>query len=356
MALHIVDADAHVVEARELVGKCLQRWPEAFQLEAGTPPAVLVEGRHYPEASGPGAGCPPEHGLSKVDGINPWTAEGVLADATRDHIDTMVFYPSFGLCAPSIVDRHVAAGFCRLYNEWLADWCRRGNGRFHGVALVPFEYTGEAIEVLREAKQLGLVAAMIPPACRTRNLDHPDFDPFYQAAAGLDLALGVHGAPGIHLPKIGVDRFDNYIQVHCLSFPFDQMTAMNAMVSGGVFDRHPELRVAYLESGVGWVPYFVDRMHEHYEKRGNWIRGGWQRDPREYVARGNVWVSCESEEPILPAVVEILGADFILYASDYPHWDSDWPESTRPLRERKDLDEDARAKIAGGNARRFYRL
>jgi hypothetical protein len=55
----------------------------------------------------------------------------------------------------------------------------------------------------------------------------------------MDMALGVHGAPGIHLPKIGVDRFTNYIQVHCISFPFDQMTAMTALVSGGVFDRHP---------------------------------------------------------------------------------------------------------------------
>ena len=91
------------------------------------------------------------------------------------------------------------------------------------------------------------------------------------AAAELDMPLGVHGAPGIHLPKIGVDRFTNYIQVHCISFPFDQMTAMTALVSGGVFDRHPTLRVAFLEAGVGWVPFFIDRLHEHYEKRGDWM-------------------------------------------------------------------------------------
>ena len=145
---------------------------------------------------------------------------------------------------------------------------------------------------------------MIPPALKTRNLDHPDLDPLYAAAVELDMPLGVHGAPGIHLPKIGVDRFDNYIQVHCVSFPFDQMTAMTALVSGGVFDRHPKLRVAFLEAGVGWVPYFIDRMHEHYEKRGDWIPNGWRRDPREYVEAGNIWVSCEPEEPILPAVVE----------------------------------------------------
>jgi hypothetical protein len=141
-----------------------------------------------------------------------------------------------------------------------------------------------------------------------------------------------------------------------VSFPFDQMTAMTALVSGGVFDRHPKLRVAFLEAGVGWVPYFVDRLHEHFEKRGDWIPNGWRRDPRHYVEAGNVWVSCEPEEPILPAVAEILGPDFIMYASDYPHWDGDWPESTKPLRTRADLGEALRAKIAGANARRFYGL
>ncbi|BCI88156.1 hypothetical protein NIIDMKKI_33620 [Mycobacterium kansasii] len=76
-----------------------------------------------------------------------------------------------------------------------------------------------------------------------------------------------------------MDRFTNYIQVHCISFPFDQMTAMTALVSGGVFERHPQLRVAFLEAGAGWVPFFIDRLHEHYEKRGDWIEGGWRHDP-----------------------------------------------------------------------------
>jgi uncharacterized protein len=354
MKVEFVDADAHVVEA-EMAPECLKRWPNEFTFDAENR-QIRTEGRRYPEFEGPGAGCPPEHGLSTSPGINPYSPEGTLADADKDGIDVMVFYPSFALRAPSIESRKVAAEFCDFYNEWIASWCARGKGRFHGVAVVPLEYVDDAIAVMRRAKKLGLVAAMVPPALKRRNLDHPDLDPFYRAATDLDLPLGVHGAPGIHLPKIGVDRFDNYIQVHCLSFPFDQMTAMTALVSGGVFDRHPKLRVAFLESGVGWVPYFIDRMHEHHEKRGDWIPNGWKRDPREYVAAGNVWVSCEPEEPILPAVVDILGPDFILYASDYPHWDGNWPESTKPLRERKDISEAVRAKIAGQNARRFYGL
>jgi predicted TIM-barrel fold metal-dependent hydrolase len=317
---------------------------------------LVIEGRNYPEAEGPGAGCPREHGLSTADGIDYSSAEGVLGDADRDQIDTMVLYPSLGLCAPTLEDPDFAAGFARLYNRWIADYCAASNGRLRGIAVTPIEHGEVAIDVMREAKDLGLVATHIPPALKTRNLDHPDLDRFYAAAEDLDMPLGIHGAPGMHLPKVGVDRFTNYIQVHCISFPFDQMTAMTAMISGGVFDRHPGLRVAFLEAGVGWVPFFIDRLHEHFEKRGHWIDNGWQRDPLEYLAAGNIWTTCEPEEPILPGVIDVLGDDFIMFASDYPHWDGEWPESTKHLRTRPDISEETRAKIGGLNAKKFYAL
>jgi predicted TIM-barrel fold metal-dependent hydrolase len=141
-----------------------------------------------------------------------------------------------------------------------------------------------------------------------------------------------------------------------VSFPFDQMTAMTAIVSGGVLERHPRLRVGFMEAGVTWVPYFMDRLHEHWEKRGDWIEGGWQRDPREYLARGQIYVSCEPDETVLPAVIETCGDDFILYASDYPHWDAEWPNSSEPLRTRRDISDASRGRILAENARRFFRL
>ena len=354
--MRIIDADGHVAESPSLAMEAMQRWPDRISLNAPGKPGLIIEGRKYPEDRGPGAGCPSEHGLSSASDINCRSAAGVLGDADRDHIDTMVLYPSLGLCVPSIEEPELAAGFARLYNQWIADFCASAGGRLCGVAVTPVEHGQVAIDVMREAKDLGLVATLVPPALKTRNLDHPDLDPFYAAAVDLQMPLGVHGAPGIHLPKIGVDRFTNYIQVHCVSFPFDQMTAMTALVSGGVFDRHPGLRVAFLEAGVGWVPFFIDRLHEHFEKRGDWIAGGWQREPEEYLHAGNIWVTCEPEEPILPGVIDVLGADFIMFASDYPHWDGEWPHSTKHLRTRSDIRDDVRMKIGGLNAQRFYGL
>jgi uncharacterized protein len=354
--MRIIDADGHVAEGPTLAAEAMKRWPHWVAPSADGKPGLIIEGRRYPEDHGPGAGCPSQHGLSKAPDINCRSAAGVLGDADRDHIDTMVLYPSLGLCAPSLEQPELAAGFARLYNQWIADYCATAAGRLRGVAVTPIEHGQLAIDVMREAKDLGLVATLVPPALKTRNLDHPDLDPFYAAAVELSMPLGIHGAPGVHLPKIGIDRFTNYIQVHCVSFPFDQMTAMTALISGGVFDRHPGLRVAFLEAGVGWVPFFIDRLHEHFEKRGDWISHGWQREPQEYLQAGNIWVTCEPGEPILPGVIDVLGADFIMFASDYPHWDGEWPHSTRQLRNRDDISDDVRAKIGALNAQRFYGL
>ena len=149
MALEFVDADAHVVEA-DLARQCLERWPDTFTLAPDG--LVMIEGRRYPESSGPGAGCPPARGLNTTGGINPYSPEGVLADAQRDGLDSMVFYPSFGLCTPTIRTRDVATGFAEFYNEWVADWCSGGKGRFRAVAVLPVEYVDDSIAVLRNAK------------------------------------------------------------------------------------------------------------------------------------------------------------------------------------------------------------
>jgi len=353
----VIDADAHVVEGHDLMAELMGRYPDKVRLnlggEAGT--ALFIEGRPYPQSSGPGAGCRAEEGMCLERGANPFTVEGVLHDADREGIDRMVFFPNATLGLPAYTDQTFAADVARMYNTWLARYCRQGAGRLYGVAVVPIEDVPTSITIMREAKALGLVATMVPAVLRTRNLDHPNLDPFYAAAEELDMPLGIHGAPGIHLPKLGSERFDNYLQVHCVSFPFDMMVASTALVLGGVFDRHPKLRVALLESGVGWVPYFFERMHEHLEKRGR-LCPECKHAPDEYVARGQLYVSCEPDECAVPLAVETLGPNFILYASDYPHWDGDFPNSTKPMRERTDLSPEVKARIMGENARVLYGL
>lgn len=358
--MKVIDADAHVAarseEGIDLIRSLLAEWPEVISLRTDGQTGLVIEGRPYPQVEGPGAGCPPGHGLLKAEGINPYQLDGVIADAGRDGIDEMVLFPGLGQFALSVEHQAAAVSIARRYNEWLASFTARSAGRLHGVGVLPIDFPDDAAAMVAEVKELGLVAGLVPPAPRTGNLDSSRFDPIYAAAVRADLPLVVHGGPGIHLPPVGADRFTNYIQVHCVSFPFEQMVAMTALVSGGVFERHPALRVALMEAGVGWVPYFVERLTEHYESRGDWITDGWRREPAEYLTRGNLFVSCEPEEALLPVAIEQFGADFILYASDYPHWDSAWPESTKPLLDRTDLSDVDRQKALATNAQRFYGL
>jgi predicted TIM-barrel fold metal-dependent hydrolase len=333
----------------------IRRFPDQVGIRTDGVLGVIIEGRAYPDPEGPGAGCPADQGVSEEPGLDATTAAGILANADADGIDEMVLFPSFAMCVPSIRDARLGAAMARMYNEWAAALIADGQDRLHAAGVAPIEHGELAVEVLTEAKELGLVCMVVPPALVTRNLDHPDLDRFFGVASDLGMPIGVHGAPGLHMPKIGIDRFDNYIQVHCVSFPFDQMTAMTSLVSGGVFDRHPALQVAFLEAGAGWVPWFIERLGEHFESRGEWIPGGWKRHPDEYVAEGNIWVTCEPDERMLPAVVDLLGGGGVMYASDYPHWDGAWPNSSAKLLAQP-LESAALANVAGGNARRFYGL
>jgi predicted TIM-barrel fold metal-dependent hydrolase len=159
----------------------------------------------------------------------------------------------------------------------------------------------------------------------------------------------------MHLPLPAADRFSNYAQVHLLSFPVDQMVAFTALALGGVFDRHPTLRVAFLEAGVGWLPYLVDRAHEHKEKRGD-LLPDLRSEPRELIERGQVYVSFECEDPFLGTYVETFGPTSVLFASDYPHWDADWPGCVAAAQKLAEpLGDAAVAAVMGENARRFYR-
>src|SRR5262245_27506484 len=118
--MRVVDSDAHVSEGQELMGELLTRFPEKIRMkrpdERGA--ALVIEDRLYPHAFGRGAGCPAKEGMCLERGATPFTPEGVLADADREGIDTMVFFPSAALGLPGFTDQRFAAEFARLYNRW----------------------------------------------------------------------------------------------------------------------------------------------------------------------------------------------------------------------------------------------
>jgi predicted TIM-barrel fold metal-dependent hydrolase len=204
-------------------------------------------------------------------------------------------------------------------------------------------------EAERAVSELGAVTLTIHGSVLGRNLDDPALFPLYAAAERLDVPLGVHaGGTGL-----AVDRFvDQYALAHACAFPMDVMLGATTLLAGGVLERFGRLRVALLEAGCGWFPAFLERLDEHYEKRGGEL-AGLQRLPSEFVAAGRVVISCEPEEHGIRYATERLGAGAVVYASDYPHWDATFPGSVALVRDREDLDPATRRAILGGNARRL---
>jgi hypothetical protein len=128
------------------------------------------------------------------------------------------------------------------------------------------------------------------------------------------------------------------------------------MMFDGVPVRFPDLTIAYLEAGAGWIPYFLQRMDEEYEKRGAAEAKLLTQTPSEIVRSHSIYFSCEADEPLLPQALAYVGADRIMYASDFPHWDHSYPRSAKELADRTDISDADRRKVLAENARRFYRL
>ena len=118
----------------------------------------------------------------------------------------------------------------------------------------------------RVKNELGMPGAMFPSVNRLRKgYGHESFFPLYEEACKLDLPIAIHGAPSRDL---GFDFFDRFVEVHALEHPLPLMIQMTNMIFQGVFELFPQLRVAYLEAGAGWVPFMMDRLDEDFERRG----------------------------------------------------------------------------------------
>jgi predicted TIM-barrel fold metal-dependent hydrolase len=274
-------------------------------------------------------------------------------------IDQMVLYPTRGLHAVAIadLDGRVSAAICRAYNRWLHDFCAVDPDRLVGVALLGLHDPALAIAEARYAvRELGMRGLMIRPnPYRGRNLHDPAYDEFYAAVSELDVPLAIHEGCGVWMPEYGTDRFVEHIARHAMCHPMEQMGAVLSCTIGGVFERHPQLRVLFLEAGGTWLPYWLARLDEHVEWVGHIETPYLTMRPSEYFKR-NGWIGFEPDEPNLRGLVEYVGADRLLWASDYPHPDAAFPGAVDELFDVTALTEGERRAIVEANPIAAYGL
>lgn len=368
----VIDADAHVHESEPFFFAHLDpglqgRRPRIVTHENGMR-YWTIEGRLVPRPEGRGPGAPvgfiPFPGRWGGADFDLSRPEERLKDMDAEGVDVQVIYPTTSLAFCFIEDAELAAGLCRAYNTSMAERIQPYRDRLKAVAVIPLQAPDAAVAELRRAKELGLVGAVIPGTVGERNLDDPAFFPVFQAADRLDLPLAVHAVTGAYETP-GQERFSSYFYAHCIAMPVSVLIASLTLVGGGILERCPNLRVAFLEIGAGWTPYWTWWLHEHFEKgvyreRPLTVLGRQElphmtRDPRETLQGGRVYYSCELEEAGIPYVAETMGENTLFFGTDYPH-DDRTVGIIHEFRKRSDLSDALKQKILGENAARFYRL
>lgn len=278
-----------------------------------------------------------------------------VMDAER--IDVAVLYPSFWLLYGDLNDARLAAAACRAYNNWMADFCRPYPARLFGVAPMPLQDVAEAVrEMRRVVNSLNFKAVFIRPnPFNGRRLNDPAYEPFWREAQELGIPVAIHSSFGTRMPTLGGDRYRDPFFSHMVCHPFEQQAACMDLICGGVLERFPRLKVGFLESGVGWLGYWLDRMDGHYEKMGAMVP--WLMKPPTEYFREQCYLSLDPDERTLAAMCALGFDRNILWGSDYPHFDCTYPGIVADVEKAcAPLSASARDNIMTKNALGFYNL
>lgn len=377
-----IDADGHVLEPPDLWAHYLEpAWRERAIRVARTAEGhdvLLVDGRPAALTTPPMLGGFGGMGRSidelAAAALSGRYAENAPAAATdpaarirlldTDGIAAALLYPSLGLqWEAECPNAAYAAAHARAYNRWIEEFCAGSGGRLVPVAHLVLGDAGAAAAELRRAVRAGARGAFVLPFTSDGlPHGHPVHDPVWAAAVECDVPIAIH--TGIDPPARSLHRrFDGvswpeavpesiwYLQ---MMFPQAVQQAFSTFFQWATFDRFPALRLVVLESGASWLGFWMDRM-DAMAKSPLRVTMSLRHLPSDYVRR-QCWIAADPDERGLPAVMEYVGADRFLWATDYPHSDhgADYVHELAELLGR--LAPAAAAAIAGENAARVYRL
>jgi uncharacterized protein len=300
-----------------------------------------------------------------------------------DGVDAAVVYPTkalqFGPCDPieAIRDNpEFVHDALRAYNDWAAQYCASYPQRLFGIAAVPLQDVDRAVaETERAVNALGLHGVAIRPSAYVDEapLSNRVYDAFWAACQDLDVPVALH--PIAHIDTPGANRKFRLLRDHpnlnmtnsavdedhggsalgqAVGNPVDMIVSMGRLLMGGVCERFPRLRFVFLESGGGWCATQLERMDEQIEAFPLEGRRLSMR-PSDYFRR-QCYISFDPGEWNLAASAEFIGADRVIWASDYPHPEYT-PEVVKILRHSiASLPEADQRRILGLNAADAYRL
>jgi uncharacterized protein len=385
-ALRIMDSDIHMVEPPDLWPRYLEdkykgrvkgskiafeRVLSYFQFDDKVMPAV------YPKVP---AGVTPDMmeqwmaSLPRVDVIGRnaqakykeyfdlgWTGAAFLRAMDREGVDETVLFPTTGMLAvgmrPDEIEPDFAAAIARAYNNWLYDFCQADPTRLFGAAMVSVHTIENAVaEAERAIKKLGFKAILLRPnLVNGRTWYDPYYEPLWTLAEESDVPITFHEGIGATLPHSGDCFRGNLFLHHVTCHALEMMLALVNFCGGGILDRHPRLRVAFLEGNIGWVPWMLDRLDDHYDLEYG-VTKEMLPNPPSYYFKRQCFMSADCDEKAIPGVIGRLGDANLVHSTDFPHPDAKFPRAVDTFLKVEGISADSKRRILWDNCRRLYAM
>jgi predicted TIM-barrel fold metal-dependent hydrolase len=330
----MIDADGHI---REIESDVFEYLPANYKHRRD---AVL----YFPLL--------PHHGWHRQAGSGGMGGGSFLIPTLQDwqkaldqtDMEAAVIYPTRFMHIGQVGMAEFAVDLSRAYNDYLYDRFLRHDSRLKGIAVLPLQDISAAVAELRRAVEtFGMVGGLLPADGLTRPLGHQDFHPLYEEASRLGCMLAVHAQNSLRNNDLFLWRHEAATLAHV----WPQMRQFTNLMFSGVLGKLPDLRVAFLEAGCGWVPYLMSKMEP---RMGDLVR------PSKLIERGQVYFQC-GEEMTTGRDLELLGDRCLFWASDFPHEGIvDMSKAVRDFLEREDIPVEAKRKISYDNPKALYRL
>ncbi|MBM3218722.1 MAG: amidohydrolase [Candidatus Rokubacteria bacterium] len=303
------------------------------------------------------------HAHYKVAHARGYDAESHVQAMDIEGIDVAVLYGTRGrqVLMHDELDPQVASALARAHNTWTHDYCRFAPSRLRFAAQVAFhDIPGAIAEARRAVRELGAIAVIgNPNPINGRHIHDPALEPLWDAIEDLGVPVGFHptGQSSLRddLARRYLDTPNGRVIGVAGRNPVELMMAFGSMAAGGVLERHGHLRCAFLEGTAGWLPWWLWRLDEAWEKFGPGSEVKISMMPSEYFAR-QCWVATDADEKPLRQVIEAIGDDRIVVSTDYPHSDGLFPTAIHEFVGLAGVADASKRKILWDNCARLYGL
>ena len=292
-----------------------------------------------------------------------YDAESHVQAMDIEGIDVAVMYGTRGrqVQMHDDLDPQISAALARAHNNWTRDFCAFNPKRLKFAAQISYHDVGLAVQEARRAvRELGAVAVIgNPNPVNGRHVHDPEFEPLWDAIEELGVPVGFHPTGQASVRDDIARRYLDHPNGRVIGIagrnPMELMLAFASMAAGGVLERHPNLRCAFLEGTCGWLPWWLWRLDEAWEKFGPGSEVQISVLPSEYFFR-QCSIATDADEKVLRQVVESVGDDNIVVSTDYPHSDGLFPHAMSEFVALEGVSDKTKSKIMWDNCARLYHL